>query len=624
MTADRKVAIRTVTVIRDKVPTPSGTDGFVLTEQGGLMVWAEPASQLPELSGVDGHVLTERAGSVGWESPTDLDDKVRATAADTTPAYLQGKLSAGANVALSVVDPGEDEKIQITAIVPASADEKVKTEEDDDTAGFLGDKLVAGAGVSIETVPGPPQALEISAVEIIHTQSELLLRVAVDGTDGVLEGRPARLYGGDYRLQPFATMAAALQSIGDTRSEKVTIELGAGNWPPIDLTGKNVDKELWIVGTLGTAIGPFTITTEVQQYWSYQVSGATWTPNAYAGLQFEITSGPGAGGKGTVYSNTSDTINFCASQYAGVGSVIRLLPFATRIDGDGDEYNATVNLHSLKGKFVLKNLDCVSYLDQEANINIANCYGARVGLYNVRASGVGNGIQSDGVGCLLLMFCWFNGDYDSAKLSHVLSTYLEPEADEDWNAPYAWYHVGFAYDAEFLNGGAWTDIRCRGLYLIFKGIPRLHFSDIYVDEDQTLYIQQCGAVEGLMSSAGYGGDAYITDCASFKSAGNGLMAGLVFTRVGTITIGTWNLLYVSAEACGVLNLNSTRFVTTFGSIIMVNNGTYAYGSFKYLVGATAFVRLVSTNYAASDFNPGPTTKTDTNRRLTVTLQGSTS
>lgn len=52
-----------------------------------------------------------------WVSMDDViaGDLVRATAADSTPGYLNDKLVAGDNVTLTVLNPGADEEIEITA-----------------------------------------------------------------------------------------------------------------------------------------------------------------------------------------------------------------------------------------------------------------------------------------------------------------------------------------------------------------------------------------------------------------------------------------------------------------------------------------------------------------------------
>ena len=80
MTADRKVTIRTVTVIRDKVPTPAGNDGYVLTELGGLMAWAEPSP----VSEVTQSALHLRVDPVSGSDTPTVDRPARLYGGDYT------------------------------------------------------------------------------------------------------------------------------------------------------------------------------------------------------------------------------------------------------------------------------------------------------------------------------------------------------------------------------------------------------------------------------------------------------------------------------------------------------------------------------------------------------------
>jgi hypothetical protein len=95
MTNERKVAIKTVTVISDRLPQPSGTDGNVLTEVGGVIQWA-PASA--------------------------ATFKVAASATDTTPGRLLEKLSAGGNISLALEGAGGDEKVRLSFTESEQAD----------------------------------------------------------------------------------------------------------------------------------------------------------------------------------------------------------------------------------------------------------------------------------------------------------------------------------------------------------------------------------------------------------------------------------------------------------------------------------------------------------------------
>jgi hypothetical protein len=82
------------------------------------------------------------------DSPT-----VKITASDTTANYLNNKLAAGAGIALTILNPGANESISISA--PGSTtDEKVKVSSADTTAGYLNTEITVSNGTN------PTSALE--------------------------------------------------------------------------------------------------------------------------------------------------------------------------------------------------------------------------------------------------------------------------------------------------------------------------------------------------------------------------------------------------------------------------------------------------------------------------------
>lgn len=95
MTNERKVSIKTVTVLSDRLPQPSGVDGSVLTEEGGVIQWA-PASSATY--------------------------KVAASVTDTTPGRLSEKLSAGDNISLALEGAGGNEKVKVSFTETEQAD----------------------------------------------------------------------------------------------------------------------------------------------------------------------------------------------------------------------------------------------------------------------------------------------------------------------------------------------------------------------------------------------------------------------------------------------------------------------------------------------------------------------
>lgn len=81
------------------------------------------------------------------EPDTNTDELVKVSADDTTAGYLDGKLVAGANITLTVLNPGANETLQISS--DPGADELVKVSANDTTPGYLNGKLVAGTGITL-------------------------------------------------------------------------------------------------------------------------------------------------------------------------------------------------------------------------------------------------------------------------------------------------------------------------------------------------------------------------------------------------------------------------------------------------------------------------------------------
>lgn len=87
------------------------------------------------------------------------DKKVKVSADDSTPNFLESKIAAGSNVTLTVLNPGAAEQISFSA-----TDTKTKAVTGDTTPGFLGDKLVAGTNISLTTLnPSGNAQIQINA-----------------------------------------------------------------------------------------------------------------------------------------------------------------------------------------------------------------------------------------------------------------------------------------------------------------------------------------------------------------------------------------------------------------------------------------------------------------------------
>ena len=95
-------------------------------------------------------------------APVSPDEKVKATAADTTPNFLSPKLAAGPGISLAVLNPGGNEQVEITATA-VSEDHKVSVTAADTTPGFLDAKIAAGANVvKMVLNPGGNEQVELS------------------------------------------------------------------------------------------------------------------------------------------------------------------------------------------------------------------------------------------------------------------------------------------------------------------------------------------------------------------------------------------------------------------------------------------------------------------------------
>jgi len=108
------------------------------------------------------------------ETLWDKSDKLKTNAADSTEEYLEDKVTAGADITVSVVDTAGVKSLNIAS---TASDELVKTNASDSTAGYLEDKVVAGEGVSVITSVGD------GSIEVGLTVSTDLAIYVVDGNN---------------------------------------------------------------------------------------------------------------------------------------------------------------------------------------------------------------------------------------------------------------------------------------------------------------------------------------------------------------------------------------------------------------------------------------------------------
>lgn len=120
--------------------------------------------------------------SLPGASATD-DHKVLVNASDTTAGYLAAKLAAGANVTLSVLNPGGNESLEISAHDP-----QVKVTATDTTPDYLYPKIQAGTGISKTRLnPGANEVLELACT--VAPDDHKVLVNASDTTAGFLAAK---------------------------------------------------------------------------------------------------------------------------------------------------------------------------------------------------------------------------------------------------------------------------------------------------------------------------------------------------------------------------------------------------------------------------------------------------
>ncbi len=97
---------------------------------------------IPYNGGYIYHIDGETAGGID-------SNELKVSSNDTTPAFLENKLVAGANITLNVLNDGANEQIQIVGAAGGAATSQVKVSTTDSTEEYLEDKIVAGANITI-------------------------------------------------------------------------------------------------------------------------------------------------------------------------------------------------------------------------------------------------------------------------------------------------------------------------------------------------------------------------------------------------------------------------------------------------------------------------------------------
>lgn len=131
------------------------------------------------------------------------DHKVLASVADTTPGFLAGKLAAGANVVLTILAPGGDEKIEVG--VPTSglypvADNVFAVRDDADPTKFLNVELAGQTAgttqtfVTTATVSRPFRLPDISGTAVVQQDATGKVYMGIGVTGDVVSSNAGIQY----------------------------------------------------------------------------------------------------------------------------------------------------------------------------------------------------------------------------------------------------------------------------------------------------------------------------------------------------------------------------------------------------------------------------------------------
>jgi len=648
-TQNPDIAIESVTILRNEVPSPTGQDGKVLGVQAGELAWVAPGvdtndkvrasatDTTPSYLGsklIEGDNVTLTVEGSGANEKIKIaasggiaaDEKAKVSATDPVPDYLANKLLEGSNISLTVEGAGVDEKIRIAADVPEMVDEKAKVSATDPIPDYLANKLLEGSNISL-TVEGVgvDEKIRVAATGgSTPVQSPLIVAVDILGTDVPSLDRPALLYGGDYSAYPFLTIQAAIEAVGLVRGPATTINIGPGTWDPFRVGGISTDREFTIQGTPGTPIGPFEITGEVEAGWEYQIAGATWTPGAFPGMVFEVLSGPGAGSFGSIYNNGTDTIKTCGYTGDGglaVGSIFQFVPFATTILGPSDPYALALSFTALTGRFIFKDLNFSGSPGQWVNVQGTQSEAGRITFYRCSIGGSSEtGFVFEDLGMLVLAAVWFSANNSGGILSRIGALQVDQAyLDENWLTPMGWYSVGGFLDLYIDDSQSISIEGCRFNGLTVDDSRNVELRSIKFESGSGLNTDRCDQVNLF--------DIFGADYVDIRRArylavtGNAssIPMNLNATQTALVHYQNARVKNLSFVQCRDIELSNVYFPLVNGAI-QVDCG-YLRG--RILYNTSGQVSDGTSFYPFSDFDPGPTSKYVTSRSLTITLESET-
>ena len=180
----------------------------------------------------------------------DNDDQAKVSANDTTSGFLNGKLTAGANIVLNEQNDGGNENLEIAVTGVTGTDELAKVTANDTTSDYLFTKIVAGTGIQInELNDGGNETLEVVNT-IADTDTDELAKVSANDTTAdylftkIVAGSNITVNelndGGNETLEIVANIPAdelVKVSANDTTANYLFPKLVAGN--NIDITEQN-------------------------------------------------------------------------------------------------------------------------------------------------------------------------------------------------------------------------------------------------------------------------------------------------------------------------------------------------------------------------------------------------
>jgi hypothetical protein len=167
--------------------TVTGTDGSSDCDIKNFAVETATGWILPPFKATSAE-LNFPGNTEGWESLLNqifldlstsgtTDELVAISASDTTAGLLNLKLVAGSNMTSSILNPGGNEKIELS-----SGDENISVSAGDTTPGSLESKLVAGSNVVVTKLnPGGNEQLEIAASASVATVQNYNISMPLSG-----------------------------------------------------------------------------------------------------------------------------------------------------------------------------------------------------------------------------------------------------------------------------------------------------------------------------------------------------------------------------------------------------------------------------------------------------------